>query len=43
VAFLLVGYWFRNQPWYRARIAIPASVMIASVGAWWVIERTVLA
>jgi hydrogenase/urease accessory protein HupE len=42
-AFALVGYWFRNRPWYRARIAVPASVFIALVGAWWVIERTVLA
>lgn len=43
VAFALVGYWFRDRPWYRARIAIPASVFIALVGAWWVVERTVLA
>ena len=43
VAFALVGYWFRDRPWYRARIAIPASVFIALIGAWWVVERTVLA
>lgn len=42
-AFLLVGYWFRDRPWYRARIAVPASVAIALVGAWWVVERTILA
>jgi uncharacterized protein YceH (UPF0502 family) len=41
LAFLLVG-WFANKTWYRARIAIPASCAIALVGAWWVIERTVL-
>ncbi|MBT8456992.1 MAG: HupE/UreJ family protein [Rhodobacteraceae bacterium] len=42
VAFLAVGLWFRKKPWYRARIATPASVAIALVGAWWVVERTLL-
>ncbi len=39
LAFLAVGVWFRHKPWYRARIAIPASVMIAAVGAYWFVER----
>lgn len=39
VAFLLVGLWFGRKPWYRARIAVPASAAIAAVGAWWVVER----
>lgn len=43
VAFLMVGVWFGSKPWYRARIAIPASVLIALIGAWWLLERTVLA
>ncbi len=43
VAFALVGYWFRDKSWYRARIAVPASVFIALVGAWWVVQRTLLA
>lgn len=38
-AFLLVGYWFGNRPWYRARIANPASGAIAAVGAYWFVER----
>ena len=38
-AFALVGYWFRRKPWYRARIAVPASVAIACVGAFWFVER----
>lgn len=42
VAFVLVGAWFRDKPWYRARIAVPASAMIAAVGAWWVVERVFL-
>lgn len=42
IAFVLVGYWFRNKPWYRTAIAIPASIAIAAVGAFWVVERTLL-
>jgi hypothetical protein len=42
LAYLTVGYWFGDKPWYRARIATPASLAIAAVGAWWVIERTLL-
>jgi len=42
VAFLAVGLWFRNRDWYRAVIAIPASLAIAAVGAYWVVERTLL-
>jgi len=42
LAFLAVGYWFGGKPWYRARIAIPASLVIAAIGAYWVIERTLL-
>ena len=42
LAFIAVGFWFGDRAWYRARIANPASVLIALVGAWWVIERTLL-
>jgi hypothetical protein len=42
VAFLLVGYAFGKKPWYRSRIAVPASAVIASIGAWWVVERVFL-
>ncbi|WP_275569719.1 HupE/UreJ family protein [Psychromarinibacter sediminicola] len=38
-AFLTVGYWFGGRPWYRSRIAIPASVLIAAIGAFWFVER----
>jgi hypothetical protein len=43
VAFMLVGVWFGAKPWYRARIAVPASAAIAAVGLWWVVERVFLA
>jgi hypothetical protein len=42
VAFLLVGYWFGQKDWYRSRIAIPASALIAIVGAYWFVERVFL-
>ena len=41
-AFLLVGWWAGPKPWYRRVIATPASIAIALVGAWWLIERTIL-
>jgi hypothetical protein len=37
-AFALVG-WFRNKPWFRARIAIPCSLAIAAVGLFWAVQR----
>ena len=41
-AFLLVGIWFGKKDWYRARIAIPASLIIAAIGAYWFVERVFL-
>ena len=38
--FLLVGIWFRNKPWYRKVITIPASIVIALIAIYWVLERT---
>jgi hypothetical protein len=40
LAMLLAG-WARNRPWYRERVTVPASVVIAAVGLWWAIERSV--
>ncbi len=39
VAFFLIGLPFGKKPWYRKRIAIPCSVLIALVGAYWFFER----
>ncbi len=39
VAFALIGLPLGKKPWYRARIAIPCSVLIALVGAFWFAER----
>ncbi|MFD3189239.1 HupE/UreJ family protein [Sedimentitalea sp. HM32M-2] len=41
IAFLAVGLWFRDKPWYRARIAVPASAVIAAIGAYWFVERVI--
>ncbi len=39
LALLAVGLWFRGRPWYRARVVIPASAVIAAVGSYWTIAR----
>lgn len=38
-AFLAVGLWFGKKPWYRDVIAVPASVAIGIIGAYWFVER----
>jgi hypothetical protein len=40
LAFLAVG-WFRNKPWFRARVAIPCSLVIASIGVFWAVQRVI--
>jgi hypothetical protein len=39
LCFLAVGLWFKSKSWYRPGIAVPASLAIAVVGAYWFIER----
>lgn len=41
-AYIAVASWARAKPFYRPFIAMPASVVIGLVGAWWVVERTLL-
>jgi len=40
LAFLLLGWW-RDKPWYRARITIPLSIIIALIAGVWMIRRVV--
>ena len=42
VAFVLLGWPFGGKPWYRARVAVPASLAIAAMGAWWTVQRVFL-
>jgi HupE / UreJ protein len=37
--YLLVAKNFSHKWWYRRRLVIPSSVLIASVAAWWTIQR----
>ena len=38
LAFLLVGR-FRERPWYRRTVVLPASALIGLTGLWWTIRR----
>lgn len=38
LAFLAVG-WFRRRPWFRRRVTIPGSLLIAAIGLWWTVDR----
>jgi hypothetical protein len=38
LAFLALGA-FRARPWYRRRVAVPASLAIAGVGLFWTVSR----
>jgi len=40
LAFLAVG-WFRDKPWFRARIMIPCCAAIAATGLIWTVQRIV--
>ncbi len=40
-AFVLVGWRFANREWYRSRIVVPASLMIACTAVYWTIERLI--
>jgi hypothetical protein len=38
-AWFLFAKWFNQKPWYRKRIVIPISLVIAAVALYWTIER----
>lgn len=42
LAFLALRLPWGAAPWYRRRIAVPASLAIAATGLWWSIERIFL-
>jgi hypothetical protein len=39
LAFAAIGAWFSARPWYRARIAMPASAAIACTALFWAAQR----
>lgn len=39
LAWILVGKWFGKKDWYRKRIVIPFSVLIAIIALYWTIQR----
>jgi hydrogenase/urease accessory protein HupE len=39
LAFLAVGIGFKDRPWYRRRLVLPASALIALVGLYWLVQR----
>ncbi|MDB3893529.1 HupE/UreJ family protein [Candidatus Thioglobus sp.] len=43
LAYVFIGYWFKDKPWYRSRIVAPASIIIASIGLYWFYERIIIA
>lgn len=38
-AFLLVGWHCAHRDWYRGRVVVPASMLIACTAVYWTIER----
>jgi hypothetical protein len=39
MAFLLVAWWAQVRPWYRSRVVVPASLLIAATGLFWTVQR----
>lgn len=42
VAYLTVGIWFRDKPWYHQRITVPGSLIISVIGLYWTYDRIVI-
>ncbi len=40
-AWILLHRWF-NRSWYRARVVLPVSALIAVTGCWWAFQRIFL-
>lgn len=38
-AYLTVGIWFRDKPWYHQRITVPGSLIISVIGLYWTYDR----
>jgi hypothetical protein len=40
-AFVVLALPFRSRPWYRSRVVVPGSLLIAAVGLFWFVQRIV--
>lgn len=40
-AFTVLALPFRNRPWYRSRVVVPGSLLIAVIGLFWFVRRIV--
>jgi hydrogenase/urease accessory protein HupE len=38
-AFVTVGLWFGNKPYYRTLVVMPGSLLISAIGLYWAWER----
>lgn len=38
-AFMFVGWYCANRDWYRRRIVVPVSMLIACIAVYWTIQR----
>ncbi|EGX99928.1 hypothetical protein AZA_89890 [Nitrospirillum viridazoti Y2] len=38
-AYAAVALWHKDKPWYRRRVVIPASSLIAATGLFWTVQR----
>lgn len=38
-AFLLIGWYGADRPWYRRRIVVPVSMAIACTAVYWTVQR----
>lgn len=39
IAYFLVGKWFSEKIWYRTRIILPLSLIIALIAVYWTVDR----
>jgi hypothetical protein len=40
--YFLVSRKFSQAIWYRSKLVVPASILIACIAGWWTIERIFL-
>lgn len=39
LCYLLFGRWFSHKPWYQKRVVLPLSLIIATIAAYWTLQR----